>query len=99
MALEVLKSWTKHCIKQGVKMSFSITDTQFEELQGFMFHCWTVYHDNAKEYFDFWAKRLDEAKIPWHIQNTAAYLMNDRENGFRYFRDLLASKDIKVVLA
>lgn len=78
-------------------MNFSITEKQFEELQGFMFHCWTVYHDNAKGYFNSYAKCLDEAKIPWHVQNIAACLMTNRENGFRYFRDLLASKGIKVV--
>lgn len=75
----------------------TVTQEQFRLLQGFMLHCWAVYHEKANKFFGFWAEQLDEAKIPWHIQNTAAYLMEDRENGFRYFRSLLSSKGIEVV--
>lgn len=75
----------------------TVTQEQFILLQGLMVHCWAVYHEDADEDFEFWAEQLDEAKVPWHVQNTAAYLMNNRENGFRYFRSLLASQGIEVV--
>jgi len=78
-------------------METMITQKQFSELQGFMLHCWNVFHDNAPSEFDYWSKKLDELKISWHVQNTAAYLMNKRENGFLYFRNLLASKNIIIV--
>lgn len=74
-----------------------ITGKQFTLLQDFMFHCWNVYHNKTKSAFDFWAERLDEAKIPWSIQNLAASLMEDRENGFRYFRELLSLKGIEIM--
>jgi hypothetical protein len=74
----------------------TITNEQFNLLQGFMLHCWNVYYNNQKKEFSFWAKQLDETAIPWSIQNDAACLMDKRENGFYYFRNLLKDKGIQI---
>jgi hypothetical protein len=78
---------------------YQITSVQFSLLQSFMTHCWCTFHDNENSEFEFWAKALDDAKIPWAVQNTAAYLMDKRENGFYYFRNLLKSKGIAITKA
>lgn len=75
----------------------SITPEQFMLLQGFMLYIWNVKHgDESSEYFSFWADQMDEAKIGWYTQNMAAYVMEKRENGWKYFRTLLKEQGIIV---
>ena len=43
-------------------------------LQNFFTHCRAVKFDGEKPAWDFWAKKLDKAKIGWNLQNATAYL-------------------------
>lgn len=80
------------------KERYEITPDQFMLLQGFMLYVWNVNHgDESSEYYSFWAEQLDNANIGWYIQNTAAYVMDKRENGWKYFSSLLQDKDIYLV--
>ena len=77
-------------------MRLEISQEQFALLQGFMHHCWAVFHEKEKSNFPLWAIRLDNGKISWQVQNIAAHTMQDRANGFRYFREVLKEKGIKI---
>lgn len=91
------------CLENGFAMKLkeqkmiSITQEQFRVIQDFMSHMWHHFHTEEKADLSFWAEKLDEMKIPWAVQNNAAYLMEDRENGFRYFRQVLKTKGINVI--
>ena len=43
-------------------------------LQDFFTHCRAVFKDGEKPAWDFWAEKLDKAKIGWNLQNAVAYL-------------------------
>lgn len=80
------------------KERYEITPDQFMLLQGFMLYVWNVNHgDETSEYYSFWADQLDKAGVCWYVQNTAAYVMDKRENGWKYFRNLLQDKNIYIV--
>ncbi|MCF6207511.1 MAG: hypothetical protein L3J47_11600 [Sulfurovum sp.] len=86
-------------IKRGsIMKEVVITQEQFSTLQGFMLHIWNCNHGKPENKRDhtFYAEKMDEAGISWYVQNTAAYLMEKRENGWKYFRGLLASRGILV---
>lgn len=61
-----------------------ITHKQYDMLQGFYAHCYCVYHSGIKPYFEFYAEILDEAGIPWSIQNATALLAEDKESISKY---------------
>jgi len=82
--------------------NYKITPDQFMLLQGFMLYIWNKNHGDdvkTKSKFDensFWATQLDDAGICWYVQNTAAYVMEKRENGWKYFRNLLEARGVYV---
>ena len=80
---------------------YTITPDQFMLLQGFMLYRWNANHGDEKtnSKFDensFWADQLDDADICWYVQNMAAHVMEKRENGWKYFRNLLKDEDIEI---
>jgi hypothetical protein len=75
----------------------TITEAQFDKLLGFKLHIWNHYHQDVKTDFGFWADLLDEAKIPWFVQNTVSILMENRANGFSSLRALLKGENILIV--
>ncbi|OGS70743.1 MAG: hypothetical protein A3F91_09530 [Flavobacteria bacterium RIFCSPLOWO2_12_FULL_35_11] len=82
----------------------NVDNFQFDKLQGFFSYCWHKEH-NPEPHRDyhkdnaFWAENLDNAGVPWVIQNQVAYLSDKRENGplFKNLETLLAQSGIKVV--
>ena len=66
-----------------------ITHKQYSILQGFYAHCYTVYHENNKPCFEFYAKVMDDAGIPWSIQNTTAVKAEDKSSISYYLSTLL----------
>lgn len=82
----------------------NIDGFQFDKLQGFFSYCWHKEY-NPEPYRDyhkdnaFWAENLDNAGVPWVIQNQVAYLSDKRENGplFKNLETLLSQSGIKVV--
>lgn len=73
-----------------------ITEKQFQLIRDFMTHIWHSVHFKTKTDHFFWAEKLDALKIPFEVQNTAANLMEDRSNGFMYFRNLLTRNNIVI---
>jgi hypothetical protein len=76
--------------------NITINQQQFEVLQGFMTHCWCVFHTSEKEQFELWNNLMDELKIPFYAQNMASYLMRKKGNGTQYFSYLLEQEGIKI---
>ena len=74
----------------------TINRKQLDLLSGFYTHCYCVYHDKVKQYFAFWADQLDEAKVPWSVQNSVANLAEDKSTQAQYMSTLLANKNITV---
>jgi len=75
-----------------------ITNEQFNILQGFMLYIWNCNHNDEKSVgHGYYSELMDEYGISWRVQNTAAYLMEKRENGWKYFRSLLKMEGIVVV--
>jgi len=74
----------------------SITRDQRDLLSGFFLHCWNVFHNGEKAFWDFYADQMDKAKISWRIQNLVAYAAENRDNGFLYFSTVLKNLNIKV---
>ena len=73
-----------------------ITEQQKKILSGFFLHCWNVFHNNEKAFWDFYADQLDRAGIPRNIQNLVAYAADKRDNGYIYFSTVLKNLEIKI---
>lgn len=80
----------------------NIDHKQYDLLDGFFYYNW---HKNWKRESDrdyhkdnvCWAERLDEAHIPWVIQNSVARAADERENGWRSLGGLVSKLGIKKV--
>ena len=77
-------------------MSHKINEKQKEALFGLFLHCYGVYHHNQKADFEFYAKKLDELKVPFTVQNLIAQAAENRDNYYLYFSTVLKNNDIKV---
>lgn len=80
-----------------VKKAPTLTWDQCRLLADFFTHCICVYHHNAQEGFAFWADRLDEAGIPWTLQNKASCLADDRTNQRFYFKTLMKQEGVTII--
>lgn len=74
----------------------TINRQQLSLLQGFYTHCFCVYHEKEKQAFSFYAEQLDQANIPWSIQNMVAEFAETRESIGLYLTTLLKERDITV---
>lgn len=80
----------------------NIDHKQYDLLDGFFYYNWHK-NWNSEEGRDYkrdnisWAERLDEAHIPWVIQNSVACLADERGNGWRSFEGLIDKLGIKKV--
>lgn len=72
---------------------YVISWKQWSILKGFFTHCWSVCHEGVKSDYGFYAEQLDEAGVPWHVQNIVAELADHRENAFKNLK-VLAQKKI-----
>ena len=63
---------------------------QRDKLQGFYAHCYYASHQDGAIDGAYFAKSLDEALIPWFIQNQVAHIASKRESIDKYFNTLLA---------
>ena len=73
-----------------------INQKQFSVLQGFKLHTWNVFHNKTPNMFKFWAKELDDKKVPYNLQNKVANWTITRENGFKSLKELLSSEGIEI---
>ena len=73
-----------------------LSKPQFDQLKGFYAHCYCVAHEGAKGDFGFWAQQLDNANIPWSVQNRVAGFAEDKQSRGFYLTTLLAREGIKV---
>jgi len=73
-----------------------ITRKQYDLLLGFYSHCYCVYHLKSQAFFDFWAEQLDEAEIPWSVQNNVAVTAEDKGSIALYLSTHLSEKDIEI---
>ena len=64
-----------------------ISKEQLSVLQGFKLHTWNVFHNKTPNMFKFWAKELDDKKIPYF----EAFKILNRE----YSASLEAEKEMK----
>ena len=68
---------------------------QIDILHGFFAHVASVNFDGAKPDFGFYASRMDEAGIPWHVQNKIACAAESRENVYGlYFTTILKNLNL-----
>jgi len=67
----------------------TLNPIQIDALEGFMMHCWSVYHEKQKQAFGFYAQRLDSLGVPWHFQNKTAIIAETRANYWSNFESLL----------
>ena len=73
-----------------------ISKEQLSVLQGFKLHTWNVFHNKTPNMFKFWAKVLDDKKVPYNLQNKVANWTITRENGFKSLKELLSSEGIEI---
>lgn len=73
-----------------------ITRAQYDMLQGFYAHCYTVYHDYGKAHFGFWAEELDKSEIPWRVQNSVAVIAESKESIALYLSSHLKERGIQI---
>lgn len=73
-----------------------ITRQQYDYLLGFYAHCYCVYHENTKSDFEFWATQLDDANIPWKIQNSVAVTAEDKGSNALYLSTHLKRKGVEI---
>lgn len=66
-----------------------LSHKQYDLLQGFYAHCYCVYHHNSKADFVTWAELLDNAKVPWSLQNRTALKAEDRRSIDYYLSTLI----------
>ena len=67
---------------------------QVNALHSLFIHCAVVNFDGVKPDYKFYAKKLDELNVPWHVQNRVAEAAATRENVYsRYFKNLLKELD------
>lgn len=86
-------------------MPTTITRKQFNILEGFYQFRLRVEHygrsdDSHKSVANdnhFWASHMDENQIPWAVQNTVAFLAEDKSTTGKYLRNLLKSKDVEIL--
>lgn len=75
----------------------TITPKQYDVLSGFYAHCFAVCHDGVKNDFVWYANQLDEAGVPWHVQNTVALIADDRQSMGLYLKTYLKNKIPNIV--
>lgn len=73
-----------------------INRKQLDLIQGFFAHCFCVYHDGVKQDFPFWATQLDNAAVPWNVQNQIAQAAERRSNLSLYVTTLLSNIGVTV---
>jgi hypothetical protein len=73
-----------------------ITRKQYDLLLGFYAHCYCVYHEKVKACFDFWAAQLDDANIPWSIQNNISVTAEDKGSNALYLSTHLKNKGVEI---
>ncbi len=73
-----------------------INKEQLSILEGFKLHTWNVFHNKTPNMFKFWAKELDDKKVPYNLQNKVANWTITRENGFKSLKELLSSEGIEI---
>lgn len=74
----------------------TINSKQLDLLKGFFTHCWCVYHESAQQGFGFWAQQLDNAGIPWSVQNTVSVSAEQRASRGKYLTTILKERNIVV---
>ena len=74
----------------------NVTMSQYRYLQGFFFACHCHYNAKIRTNFLIWAELLDQAGIPWSIQNTVANLADTKENDQLYLSTLLQNNNIQI---
>lgn len=47
----------------------TINREQLSALEGFKLHTLNVFHNKTPNMFKFWAKELDDKKVPYNLQN------------------------------
>ena len=73
-----------------------ITRKQYDLLLGFYAHCYCVYHEKVKACFEFWATQLDDAKIPWTVQNNVSVTAEDKSSNALYLSTHLKNKGVEI---
>lgn len=66
-----------------------LTRAQQDKLQGLYIHITAVTYDGVKADYAFHAAQLDEAGVPWTVQNAIACAAEKRENHGLYFSTVL----------
>lgn len=73
-----------------------ITVEQFDQLQGFFLHCWSVYHEKADKDFSFYRGVLDKAGVNWVVQNAVSIIAEKKSNYHSNLKVLLRARNIFV---
>ncbi len=73
-----------------------VSNNQLDLLKGFYLHCWSVFHQDVKQDFDFFAKTLDSAGISWRVQNVVAQIAEDYSSMNYYLKTSLKTKNIVI---
>ena len=74
----------------------TINREQLSALEDFKLHTWNVFHNKTPNMFKFWAKELNNNKVPYNLQNKVANWTITRENGFKSLKELLSSEGIEI---
>lgn len=74
----------------------TINKDQYDYLKGFFNSLWCSYHHKSEFNANHWANILDDAGIPWHVQNTVSALAHKRENNGFYLSTLLKQNNITI---
>lgn len=78
----------------------TLSHDQFSELQGLFLHCWAVCHEGVQSDYGFYAERLDNALVPWRLQNIVAEIAETRSSFASNLKSLIRGKgiDLNVVV-
>jgi hypothetical protein len=75
-------------------MTYKISSHQYNFIQGFFAHLWSVRWEKSKNDFQTWAVILDGLGVPWYVQNAVSVIADERESAFLYLRPQLAKRNI-----